>query len=182
MRELALHILDILQNAVEAGATRVDLAIVEDAADDQLTVTVADNGPGIDPEALSKVTDPFYTSRKTRHVGLGLPLWAAAAERAGGKLTLSSAPGAGTTVTATFRLSHPDRQPLGDIVSTLMAFLMAEHPVDIHYLHRTARGTFEFDSADIRANLAGMPLGHRIVRKWLDEFLTEGEASIGCGG
>jgi signal transduction histidine kinase len=107
VRELALHVLDILQNAVEAGATRVSLDIREDESADMLTITVGDNGRGMDAAGLAKATDPFYTSRTTRHVGLGLPLWSAAAERAGGRMTVQSQPGVGTSVAASFPIASP---------------------------------------------------------------------------
>jgi anti-sigma regulatory factor (Ser/Thr protein kinase) len=179
VRELALHILDILQNTVEAGATRVSLTIDEDSQADRMTVEITDNGRGMDAATLAKVVDPFYTSRKTRNVGLGLPLWAAAAERAGGRMTLQSQPGAGTTVRATFQRSHPDRQPLGDIPGTLLTFLLAEGSPNLRYAHRAAGGAFEFDTADIRQELGeGLTFGHPAVRQWLGEFLREGEQSV----
>jgi anti-sigma regulatory factor (Ser/Thr protein kinase) len=135
MRELSLHILDILQNSVEAGATRVALSIVEDLAADRLTIEVRDNGRGIAPDKLPHVFDPFYTSRKTRHVGLGLPLLKAAAERCNGDATITSEVGAGATVTATFQHSHLDRAPLGDMVGTLMSFVLGG-ACELGYVHR----------------------------------------------
>lgn len=179
MRELALHILDILQNAIEAGATQVALSIDEDQAADRLTITVRDNGRGMDEATVARTIDPFYTSRKTRHVGLGLPLLAAATERAGGQLAIQSMPGMGTTVTATFQLSHPDRQPLGDMAATLLAFLLSEKNADLQYVHRTARDTFEFRTTDIRTALGNeLELTNPVVRQWLAEFLVEGEQAV----
>jgi anti-sigma regulatory factor (Ser/Thr protein kinase) len=178
VRELALHVLDILQNAVEAGATCVSLDIREDESAGLLTITVGDNGRGMDAVALARAVNPFYTSRTTRHVGLGLPLWSAAAERAGGRLTILSQPGAGTTVTATFRLGHPDRQPLGDITGTLLAFVLAERPVDLQYVHHSGKGEFAFNTAEIRATLEDVPISHPAVRKWLTEYLAEGEEGV----
>ena len=187
MLELALHVLDILQNTVEAGATRVILTIHEDRAADSLTITVTDNGRGMDAATVARVTDPFYTTRTTRHVGLGLPLYAMAAEQAGGRLVIRSQPGQGTTVEATFRLSHPDRQPLGDMAGTLLAFLLSERAPELHYLHQVRGGTvgspprssksdkFEFDTADIRAELGDVPFTYPAVAQWLAEFLEEGE-------
>ncbi len=137
MRELSLHILDILQNSVDAGATRVELSIVEDLAADLLTIEVRDNGRGIAPDKLPHVFDPFYTSRKTRHVGLGLPLLKAAAERCGGDAVIRSQVGVGTTLTATFQLSHIDRAPLGDMTGTLMSFILGG-PCDLRYVHRVS--------------------------------------------
>ena len=182
MRELALHVLDILQNTVEAGATRVTLTIHEDVPADRLTITVADNGRGMDAETVARVTNPFYTTRTTRHVGLGLPLYAMAAEQAGGRLHITSEPGIGTTVRAEFQLSHPDRQPLGDMAGTLLAFLLSERTPELRYEHRLRQDpapgddrTFEFDTADIRAELGDVPFSHPAVVQWLAEFLEEGE-------
>jgi nitrogen-specific signal transduction histidine kinase len=180
VRELALHLLDVMQNAVEAGATRVALEIREDHRADRLVITVRDNGRGIAPQALDSVTDPFYTTRTTRHVGLGLPLFASAAERAEGRLTVCSQPGAGTSVQATFVLSHPDRQPLGDLAGTLVTFLFASQAPDLHYIHRVDGETFEFDTAELRAQLGDVPLTHPAVQRWLAGFLAEGEGRVGA--
>ena len=189
MLELALHVLDVLQNTAEAGATLVRLVIVEDQPADCLTISVTDNGRGMDEQTARRVLDPFYTTRTTRHVGLGLPLLAAAAEGAGGGLMIRSQPGQGTTVETTFQLSHPDRQPLGDMAGTLLAFLLAGRAPDLVYEHRVlanrvaagllaAESQFAFDTADIRAELAGVPLNHPQVAQWLAEFLAEGEAEL----
>jgi hypothetical protein len=184
VREIALHVLDLLQNTVEAGATRVDAIIAEDWAADCLRVTISDNGRGMDAQTAARAADPFYTSRRTRHVGLGLPLLAAAAERAGGGLAIHTQPGAGTTVEATFRLSHPDRQPLGNLADTLLAFLLAGRAPDLHYVHRKDKAgnvlpaTFEFDTASIRAVLGDLPMTHPAVQQWLADFLTEGEETF----
>ena len=189
MRELSLHILDIWQNAVEAGATRVELAITEDLALDRLTISLQDNGRGILPESLPHLFDPFYTTRKTRHVGLGLPLLKAAAERCNGDVTVTSKVGGGTKLTATFQHSHIDRAPLGDMTGTLMAFILGG-ACDLRYVHRAVgdegtrgrgdRGTreFEFDTAEIKAELGDVPLTHPDVREWLRQFIAEGERGL----
>jgi len=181
VRELALHILDLLQNAVEAGATRVTLRIDEDRAGDLLNITVIDNGRGMDATAIARALDPFYTTRTTRHVGLGLPLMAAAAERAGGALDIRSRPGEGTTVEAWFRLSHPDRQPMGDLAGTLLALLLSEKAPRLDYRHRVGSLVFEFDTDDFHAALEGLPLSHPAVQRWLVGYLTEGESPLAAG-
>jgi hypothetical protein len=184
MLELALHVLDILQNTVEAGATRVDLAILEDEPADRLTITVTDDGRGMDEQTAERVLDPFYTTRTTRHVGLGLPLYAEAAETAGGGLRIRSRKGEGTTIEAAFQLSHPDRQPLGDMAGTLLAFLLSERAPELHYKHRVARNRvseereFTFDTAAICGELDGIPLSQPLVAQWLAEFIAEGESSL----
>jgi anti-sigma regulatory factor (Ser/Thr protein kinase) len=187
MRELSLHILDILQNSVEAGATRVALTIDEDLAADRLTITVEDNGRGIPPDKLAKLFDPFYTTRSTRHVGLGLPLLKAAAERCNGDVTITSEVGVGATLTATFQHSHLDRAPLGDLTGTLLTFILGG-ACDLRYVHReraageqTGGGRergFAFDTAEIKAELGDVPLSHPDVREWLRQFIAEGEGEV----
>jgi hypothetical protein len=173
-----LHILDILENAAEAGATRVELTIQEDQPGDRLTITVSDNGRGMDAATLAQAIDPFFTTRSTRHVGLGLPLLAAAAERADGNLAVRSQVSQGTTVQAAFRYFHPDRQPLGNLADTLMAFLLGRSAPDLHYHHRVDEEAFDFDTVDIRAALGDVPLANPAVRWWLAGFLAEGEAQM----
>jgi hypothetical protein len=176
--------LDLLQNTVEAGATQVDLTIEEDWRHDRLRIAVRDNGRGMDAETAARATDPFFTSRTTRHIGLGLPLLAAAIERANGLLTITSQPGVGTTVEATFQLSHPDRQPLGNLADTLLAFLSsAQRAAELRYVHRTeraggGRAIFEFDTAELRAALGDTPMTLPAVQRWLAEYLAEGEETL----
>lgn len=179
MRELALHILDVLENALEAGATRVDLAIIEDLEADLLTIAVRDNGRGMDAQTANRTLDPFYTTRTTRHVGLGLPLFAAAARRCEGDLTVDSCPGKGTAVTAVFRHSHIDRAPLGNMADTLLAFLLGSRgDLQLHYRHQVGAQTFELDTEAIQAELGDVPLSHPKVRNWLHEYIVEGEAEL----
>jgi anti-sigma regulatory factor (Ser/Thr protein kinase) len=178
VRELSLHVLDVLENAVEAGASRIELEIDENLKTDTMVIEVRDNGPGMSEEAIDEVLNPFYTTRKTRHVGLGLPLFSEAARRCDGDLTLESEVGKGTRVTATFRYSHIDRAPLGDMASVLMAVLLSERPLDLGYTHRMNQDEFRFDSAEIREQLEEIPLNHPKIREWLYRFLCEGEAGL----
>ena len=173
-----MHILDVLENALEAGATRVELNINEDLAGDRLTIEVRDNGRGMDAETAQRAVDPFYTTRTTRHVGLGLPLLKAAAERCGGGLTLVSAVDEGTLVRASFQHSHLDRAPLGRMADTLLAFLMSEREAQLVYRHCVGEGVFELDTAAIEAELDGIPLSHPQVRDWLQETIVDGEAGL----
>ena len=184
MRELSLHVLDLLQNSLEAGATRLDVNIEEDLTADRLTIEVRDNGRGMTPEAARQALSPFFTTRTTRHVGLGLPLLAAAADRCGGWLTLESQPGAGTTVRATLGHSHIDRAPLGNMAGTLLAFLLGGdgRPLRLCYRHRLDDETFEFDSAAIEAEVDGLPLSYPPLRDWLRDFIAEGEAGLAAAG
>lgn len=177
MRELSLHILDALENSLEAGATYIELIIEEDRLTDRLVITIQDNGRGMSKAQLDRISDPFFTTRTTRHVGLGIPLFKAAAEHCNGSLTVTSRPGKGTRLQATFQHSHIDRAPLGDIVGTLLAILLSG-ACDVHYVHRVDERELEFHTADIRAELGEIPLTHPAVRRWLQGFLTEGEAQL----
>jgi hypothetical protein len=139
---------------------------------------MADDGRGMDAEAIRRALNLFYTTRTTRHVGLGLPLVMAAAERAGGEMAVESQPGMGTQIVATFRLSHPDRQPLGNMVGTLLAYLLSEDQADLQYVHRRNGHSFEFDTAEIREVLDGPPLTDPAVRRWLAKALAKGEDDL----
>ena len=178
MRELSLHILDVLQNSLEAGATLVELVIEEDLAADQLVVTVQDNGRGMDEETLAQAIDPFYTTRKTRQVGLGIPLFQAAAERCNGSLRITSQVGKGTLLRAIFQHSHIDRAPLGDMTGTLLSFILGG-VCDLSYRHCVDGRQFTLSTTEIRAELGeASPFSHPAVREWLREYIAEGERSL----
>jgi hypothetical protein len=182
MRELALHILDIVENSIDADAHRIDLIIVEDVNHDRLQITVQDDGRGMDAEMVKRVRDPFFTTRSTRHVGLGIPLFAAAAERCDGELSIHSVPGKGSTVSATFRHSHIDRAPLGDMAGTLMCILLRSERLDLRYEHRILDGaserSFELDSGQLQRDLGNIPLSQPTVRRWLSEYIAQGERGL----
>lgn len=177
MRELSLHILDAIENSLEAGATLIEVTIAEDLAADRLTITIRDNGQGMSEEQLIRASDPFFTTRRTRHVGLGIPLFKAAAERCNGSLRITSQLGKGTTLEATFQHSHLDRAPLGDITGTLLAIILSGS-CDVHYIHRVNGREFAFHTAEVRAELGDIPLTHPRVRQWLEEFIAAGEAKL----
>jgi anti-sigma regulatory factor (Ser/Thr protein kinase) len=178
MEDLSLHILDVARNAVEAGATRVEIAVEEDLAADRLLVEIRDNGRGMEPEMAARATDPFFTTRTTRRVGLGLSLLAAAARAAGGELTIESAPGRGTRVRATFAHGHVDRAPLGDIETTVMVLAAGSPEVDLVFRHAVGGGSFELDTRDLRSVLGGEPLGSPAGIKALREAVRRGEAAL----
>ena len=178
MRELSLHLLDVLENAVEAGASEIRIRIDEDPEADLMLMEIRDNGKGMKQEAATRALDPFFTTRETRHVGLGLPLFSEAAHRCEGGVSIDSEPGKGTTVKATFRRSHIDRAPLGDITTVLLAILLSGHPVDLDYVHRVGGMEFRFDSSEIRNELEEVPLTHPKVRQWIRQFIREGEEGL----
>jgi len=178
VRELSLHILDLVENSLAAGATEIEVMIEENLEKDRLTIIVSDNGRGMDAETARKALDPFFTTRTTRHVGLGLPLLKAAAERCDGRLTLESKPGKGTKVTVEFRRSHIDRAPLGNMPATLLTMLLSQRPVDIRYIHRLDGRQFMMDTREFRSALGEVPLSHPQVRGWLLDYIKQGEESL----
>ena len=179
MRELSLNILDIAQNSLSAGAGLVTLTVDEDSGADSLTLRVEDDGRGMDADTLQRVRDPFYTTRTTRKVGMGIPLFRMAAEMTGGSLDIVSEPGTGTAVTASFSLSHIDRMPLGDMAGTVTALIRLNPGVDFVYRHTVDGRSFEMDTRELRAQLGDVPLSEPDVMEWIDGYLREQEDSLG---
>jgi len=146
MEDLSLHILDIAENAMRAGGKRLVIEIIENEGDDRLTIRIEDDGRGMDAQTLKEATNPFFTTKGGKKVGLGLSLFAQAARQTGGELTIESSEGVGTEVIAVFRPSHPDMKPIGDIAET-MAILIAGNPaVRFVFDHKTAESHYHFDS------------------------------------
>ena len=179
MREMSLNILDIAQNSLSAGAGLVTLTVDEDSGADSLTLRVEDDGRGMDADTLQRVRDPFYTTRTTRKVGMGIPLFRMAAEMTGGSLDIVSEPGKGTAVTASFSLSHIDRMPLGDMAGTVTALIRLNPGVDFVYRHTVDGRSFEMDTRELRAQLGDVPLSEPDVMEWIDGYLREQEDSLG---
>ena len=144
-----------------------------------LTLSVEDNGCGMTSEQLERVRDPFYTTRTTRPVGMGIPLFRMAAEATGGSLSITSKPGAGTTVTAVFGLSHIDRLPLGDMDGTVSTLVRMNPGLDFCYIHRVDGREFVFDTREIRDILGDVPLDDPDVALWLNEYLREQDGAVG---
>lgn len=178
MREISLHILDIAQNSITAGASLVEITITEDIKKDILSVKVKDNGKGMSKELLESVTSPFTTGRTTRKVGLGIPLIKNAAELTGGSLKLTSELGVGTTLLAEFIHSSIDRQPLGDMAETMLSMITSYEEIDFIYTHTIDGKEFTFDTKKVKEVLGGISLKEPEVYLWIKESLTEGEESI----
>lgn len=174
MIELALHILDIAENSTRAQASFIEITIVEDLIADIFSFEIRDNGSGMDEETLRKAMDPFYTTKKVRKIGLGLPMLAQAAERAGGGFEIESAPGVGTRVCARFRHSHIDRQPLGDIPGVITALILGSPDIDFLYTHMRGGKTYILHTREIRAELGDVPLNHMEVLSFIRENVREG--------
>ena len=173
MRELSLHILDLVQNSIEAGANKVTLEIIEDIHTmDTLMIRVTDNGRGMDEATCKNVLDPFVTTRTTRRVGLGLPLIHMSTERCQGYLTVTSTPGCGTVIEALYKHSHLDRPPLGNIVETIKSILIANPELYFSYCHTVDQTVFSLATQEIIEILGDLPLTQPDVLVWLDEYLT----------
>lgn len=149
MEELSLHILDIVENSLRAGATDVGISIIEDSRNDSLTIEIDDDGTGMDADTMEKAQDPFYTTKPTKKVGLGLSLLREAARTAGGDLSVQSEPGRGTNVKAIFQYSHIDRQPIGDLLGTLKTLMIANPDVRFHFHHKTDDQEYDFDMEEL---------------------------------
>ena len=178
MREIALHILDIAQNSISAGATLVEITVDENPEEDTLTVVVRDNGCGMSEEFVKKVTDPFTTKRTTRKVGLGIPLIKLAAESTGGRFDIESKEGVGTVLTAVFGYSHIDRQPLGDMAETMLGMITSFEETDFLYIHRICGREFRLDTREIKKVLGDVSLKNNEVYLWLSDYMREGEKEI----
>ena len=178
MLEISLHILDIAENSLSAGASLVEIMLEKDDVRDRLTLTVRDNGPGLSPEDVARVTDPFYTTRTTRRVGLGLSLLKQTAEQSGGEFRIDSAPGAGATVRAEFALSHLDRPPLGNLTDTLMTLIVGRQDADFVYRQTNDGQVFELDTREVKAELDGVPLSNPDVLVFLRENIKSGVADL----
>lgn len=178
MEELALHILDLAQNSIAAGATQLKITVTEDRAGDRLTITLADNGRGMEPEFVRRVLDPFTTTRTTRRVGMGLSLLAMNARQCDGDVVVTSERGKGTTVAATFRLQHWDRPPLGDIPATLVTLMAGAPELDLTYRHIVDGREFTFSAREVREELLEVPLTDPKVLHFLRDYLKEALANL----
>lgn len=180
LEDLSATVLDISENSTRAGATEITVTIDEDSARDRLLFSVMDNGKGMTPEFVAKVTDPFTTTRTTRRVGMGLPFLRESAELCGGELNIESEVGKGTTTTATFQLSSIDRPPLGDMASTIMTLIMGAPEVHWLYRHLVDGREYLLDTAELVEALDGdsSMLASPEVGLWIRDTVAQGLADI----
>lgn len=174
MKELALHLLDIVENSVSAQARTIRIRVEENLTTDRLRMVVEDDGVGMDAEMAAQVTDPFVTSRKTRKVGLGIPLLKAAAEACNGYLRITSALGKGTRVEVEFQHSHIDRMPLGNLASTFLTLIIGTPEVHWVFRYQVNGQTFELDDEPVKQALEGISLTEPAVLGYLREHLETG--------
>ncbi len=178
MQELSMNVLDVAENAVAAEATLTAVTLAIDTAAKRLDLTIADNGKGMPPEVAARVTDPFYTTRTTRKVGLGLPFLKMAAELTGGGMELASEVGRGTTVHAWFTLGHIDLAPLGDMAATMAGLIQCNPDVDFVYTVEADGQRFCADTRELRAILDGVPFSEPSVALWLREYFAENTQTL----
>lgn len=171
MKDLSLHILDIVQNSIRAKAKLIGIEIEELPSQDQFIVTITDDGTGMSDEEQTRAVDPFYTSRTTRKVGLGLSLFKQNAEQTGGSFLIESAQGKGTKVKAVFGFKHFDRPILGDLVGCLLILICSPGNIDYVFQHKTPSGEYIFDTREIREALGDVPIDYPEVRAFLKEMI-----------
>jgi anti-sigma regulatory factor (Ser/Thr protein kinase) len=173
MEDLSLHILDVAENSIAAGAKYIEIKVMIDTKNDSLVIEINDDGKGIGPEIINKVFDPFYTTRQTRKIGLGLPLLDEATKNAGGKLTVESELGTGTRVTAKFELSNIDRKPLGNMADTLVALLSRNLETSIKYVEEKDGNKFVFDTKEIKSHNTGIAFNSVEVLTFIKKYIDE---------
>lgn len=174
-----MNILDIVQNSIRAGASLIELIVCEDTQKDLFFFSVKDNGCGMDADMVARVMDPFVTTRTTRRVGLGISLLRAAAQQTGGDVSIQSEVGVGTCISATFGYASIDRQPLGDMASTMSALISMNAKIDFTYEHSYNGEQFTLDTRELRSVLGeDVPLSDVNVAQWIRSYVEEGLQTI----
>lgn len=181
MTEISLNVLDVAENSTRAHASLISIGIMVNTSLDKLTITLEDNGCGMTEEQVKSVTDPFFTTRTTRKVGLGIPFFKYAAESTGGSFSIESHPGTGTAVTAVFGLSHIDRMPLGDINSTIHTLIVYHPDIDFIYTYQYNDATFTLDTRQFRQVLDQVPFNTPEVSDYIMEYLIENKLETDGG-
>ena len=182
MEDLSLHILDIAENCITAEAGRIEIRIVEDTGKNIMTLEITDNGKGMDRELLENATDPFYTTRTTRRVGLGIPLLAQSARECNGDIIVKSRKGNGTSIKASFQYDHIDRKPLGNIGQTMIILIMSNPEIDFLYEHRKNDNSYTLDTAEIKKELGDIPVNSpdviKIIKNDISAWLNSSNIMI----
>lgn len=178
MKSLADHIVDVAQNSIRAKSTWIEISIEEDYANDICCLQISDNGNGMGEEVLKQAANPFFTTRKTRKVGMGLALLKYNAETANGYFSISSASGKGTTVKAIFKHSHFDRPPFGDIWNAVYQVMFCNPHTEIVYIHKTGKGEFSISTSEIAGALDGVPMQNREIGEAITSMIRNNIKSI----
>ena len=173
MRELSLNILDVAQNSITAGASLITIEVNENTIDHTLLIGIYDNGCGMTEEQVKSVIDPFFTTRTTRKVGMGIPLFKMSCEQTGGKFTIESEKGVGTKINALYKTDSVDFTPLGDIASTIVTIVSMNADKEFLYRRVLDDKEFIFSTVEIKKILDGVPLSESSVMNWIEEYLNE---------
>jgi anti-sigma regulatory factor (Ser/Thr protein kinase) len=173
MEDLSLHVLDIAENSITAGASKIQITIREEIKKNLLRIEIIDNGRGMDETEIKKALDPFFTTKTTRHVGLGISLLAQSARESMGNISVKSKKGEGTTITADFQYDHIDRKPLGDIEKTLIVLIAGNPEIDVEFEHRRDTHEYRIDTTEIKKTLKGIPINHPIVIKYIKDSIKK---------
>jgi anti-sigma regulatory factor (Ser/Thr protein kinase) len=181
MEDISLFVLDLVQNSIAAEARVINMEIIECEQDKCLSLTIRDDGKGMDEHLMRRVTDPFFTTRTTRKVGLGIPMAKAAAQGCGGSFTILSRKGEGTQITLTFKTDHMDCPPFGRMDQTIAALIATNTNVDFIYKHSTQKGTVDLDTRIIKSELNGVPIDVFEVIEWIRSYIREGINEIDGG-
>lgn len=181
MKELSLNVLDITYNSIKAGADEIKISLCESEKKNLVEILIEDNGCGMSEEFVARVTDPFVTSRTTRKVGLGIPLFKQSAEDTGGSFWIKSKVGEGTSTYASFCMDHLDRAPIGDMSSTMVSLIQANDKIRFIYRHSTDKGEFLLDTDELAAQLEDVPLSEPAVLNWISEYIKENLEDIQGG-
>ncbi len=179
MPELSLNILDVAKNSVRAGASLITISVRADKAKDTLAIVISDDGCGMTEEQVQRVTDPFFTTRSTRKVGLGVPFFKMAAELTGGSFQIRSELGVGTSTEAVFGLSSIDRMPLGDFSGTVTTLIQASPEIDFLVEYAVDENEFTLDTRQLREILGDVPLNEPEVLQYIAGFLEENMSECG---
>ncbi len=173
MRELSLNVLDIAQNSVSANASLIEIELIESSETNDLLIGIYDNGKGMTPEQVESVRDPFFTTRTTRKVGMGIPLFRFAAEMTGGSLEIESEVGVGTRVRAYFKTDHLDFTPIGDMTSTMISLITMNLHIDFLYRRHLDGREFTVDTRQLKEILGDVPLNEPSIALWITDYINE---------
>lgn len=181
MRELSLNVLDIAQNSISANASLIEIEVLENTGKKELVIGIYDNGRGMTPEQVRNVQDPFFTTRTTRKVGMGIPLFKLAAEQTGGSLEITSEVGVGTRVRTVFKTDSIDFTPLGDMDSTIITLITMNTDRDFIYRFGIDENEFTLSTTELKGILGDVPLSEPSVAQWIKEFISEQTQNIRGG-
>ncbi|MFA6309315.1 MAG: ATP-binding protein [Clostridia bacterium] len=174
MRDISMHMMDIIQNSITASATKIEILITANSKKDLLEIRISDNGCGMNKDFVNKVTDPFVTTRTIRKVGLGIPMFRESAIAAGGYFRINSEISEGTDILAGFKISNIDRIPLGDVAETLSEVIISRPDISYKLDLKSDKDVFEFDTEKIREVLQGVSISEIDVIGWIKENIEEG--------